>query len=82
MLTSLGQFLNVLVVPFRDAGANIALNASTAATSLGTGDNSLMYTWAVAAGGPFLDKAGNMLVATGDFVLAVANFLLALKTLL
>ena len=82
MLEQLGDFLAVLVVPFQQAGANMALNASAAAQTLGTDSNSIMYTWFIGMGGPFLDKGGNMLVATGDFVLAVSNFLIGLKGLL
>ena len=82
MLTSLGQFLNALVIPLQQSGANVALNATAAADSLGTQSNSLMYTWFIALGGPFIDKTGNILVATGNFVMATANFLIALKGLL
>jgi hypothetical protein len=82
MLSSLGAFLNVLVVPFREAGTYVAMNAAAAAENLGTQDDSLMYTWFIAMGGPFIDKAGNLLVATGDFTLAVSNFLIQLAGLL
>lgn len=82
MLTSLGAFLNVLVVPFQQAGTNVQMNAATAAQSLGTDSNSLMYTWFIAMGGPFIDKAGDMLVATGDFTLAVSTFLISLARLM
>ena len=82
MLTSLGAFLNALVDPLRESGQNVALNAAAAGQALGTQDNSLMYTWFVAMAGPFIDKTGNILVASGDFVLATANFLIQLKGLL
>jgi len=82
MLQELGNFLAVLVVPFQQAGANMALNASAAAQTLGTDSNSIMYTWFIGMGGPFIDKSGDMLVATGDFVLSLSNFLISLTALL
>ena len=82
MLEELGQFLGVLVGPLQLSGANVALNATTAAQTLGTESNSLMYTWFIAMGGPFIDKSGDMLVATGDFVLSLSNFLISLTGLL
>ncbi len=82
MLESLGDFLAVLVEPLKEAGQLLALNASAAATNLGTTDKSLMYTWFMSMGGPFIDKTGDLMYATGDFVLALSQFFISLTELL
>ncbi|MBE0480232.1 MAG: hypothetical protein IBX68_04570 [Dehalococcoidia bacterium] len=82
MLEKLGDFLFVLVTPLTEAGNLLAQNASTAATTLGTQDRTLMYTWFLSLGGPFIDRSGEMLTASGEFVLAVSNFLVSLAALL
>ena len=82
MLEKLGDFLAVLVEPLQESGQLLALNATAVSQNLGTEGDSIMYTWFLAMGGPFIDKTGDLMYASGDFVLALSQFLVSLTGLL